>query len=359
MGSFVLSGASVNGFIERGPRSIFQEPGREQAGRTAGSSWHQPHGAGRPVGFYAHGLSASTSVGGGRPASLPCDDEAYVSEQMEFLGWTVSALVHGFILAVSAVASFQTVSLSAMPQKEPFRWEVSLMTAPKVESMVAQSVQAQAASEAVGTDLLPTADAQPSQQVSEYSHHREESVLGDAEAVEPVTRPSAPHLPSVSGQAAGSAEQTARTPAIVNPATALLPPPEVESQQESSSLQVDTQLESPTVLQRPPVVTRSLVTQTTVPDYGWLMEELRTKLERVKAYPASAKAARAQGRVVVQVHIQGDGRLLNPEIEESSGYPMLDHAAVEALRAASPLRLEHILGDGSVVMLVPLNYQLE
>jgi protein TonB len=83
------------------------------------------------------------------------------------------------------------------------------------------------------------------------------------------------------------------------------------------------------------------------------------RLERVKVYPASAKASGAQGRVVVQVSIHGDGSMTNSGIEETSGYPVLDQAALDAVRAASPLKLAHVLDGPPIVMLVPLNYQLE
>jgi len=96
-----------------------------------------------------------------------------------------------------------------------------------------------------------------------------------------------------------------------------------------------------------------------LPDYGWLMDTLRAKLERVKVYPASAKAGHVQGRVVVQVSIDGDDRIANSEIEESSGYPVLDQAALDTLQAASPLALSHRLDGPPIVMLIPLNYQLE
>ncbi len=295
------------------------------------------------------------------PIQSGLQSDRYESEQMVLLGWSVSAFAHGSILVVAAVINFHTTIYAAAPQKEPFRWEVSLMAAPETESIVALGVQAQAALESVEPDLLPVSDAQPSSQASEYSPHQDQSALRDVEAAESNSRPSIPRSQAASGQSASLLEQAVRTAAlaVANPAPSVLPPPQVERQRESNSLQVETHLEVPTVLQRPQAVTRPLITQTAFPDYGWLMEELRTKLERVKAYPVSAKAAHAQGRVVVQVRIQADGRLLNPEIEESSGYPTLDQAALEALRAASPLRLEHGLDDGSVVMLVPLNYQLE
>ncbi|MCS6286525.1 MAG: energy transducer TonB [Nitrospira sp.] len=300
---------------------------------------------------------------GGREISIQSvpQSERYESEQLALLGWSISAFAHGIILAVAAVINFHAMVHTALPKNELFRWDVSLMAAPKTESVMAQGVQAQAAPEAVETDLLPNPDAQPMHKASEHSHRLYESTRSDIETAKSNPRPNAPHPRSAPDQSPISREQAVRTEAlaVANPATSVLPPPQVESQQESSHLQVETQLENPTVLQRPQPVTRSLITQTALPDYGWLMEELRTKLERVKAYPISAKAAHAQGRVVVQVRIRADGHLLNPEVEESSGYPMLDQAALEALRAASPLQLEHGLRDGSIVMLVPLNYQLE
>ena len=138
-----------------------------------------------------------------------------------------------------------------------------------------------------------------------------------------------------------------------------LPPPDVAAQRDAKTIQVEMEIEHPTVLQRPQSVTRPLITRTAYPDYGWLMDALRTKVDEVKVYPRAAKLAHAKGRVVVQVSIQGDGRIVSPEIEESSGYPMLDQAALDTVLAASPLKLDHLLEGMSVVMLVPLNYQLE
>lgn len=87
----------------------------------------------------------------------------------------------------------------------------------------------------------------------------------------------------------------------------------------------------------------------------WLMDTLRTKLERVKTYPTSEKINHWKGCMVVQVRIEGDDRIANPEIEESVGHPALDRAALEALQAASPLMLAHDLDGRPVVMLVQLS----
>lgn len=330
-------------------------------------SWRRPHRPGLAAAYSFQSTPGFVrrrqvaSVGGGSPASSTFLEDGHEYEQTVLLGWSISALVHGSLLTVVAVFNLHTALTSAIPQKQPFRWDVSLIAAPKDEPMVAQGVQAQSAPEEDAADLQLTDDARPAQQESEYSHPSEESFLPEADVPQVASRPSAPRSPSVSDRSVVSAEQAVKTApmAVTTPATSLIPPPQVESPQESSSLQVETQLESPMVLQRPQAVTRDLLTRTTFPDYTWLMDVLRRKLEVVKAYPASAKAAHAQGRVVVQVRIQRDGHLVNPEIEESSGYPMLDQAALDALRAASPLRLDHDLEETPVVMLVPLNYQLE
>lgn len=357
----------MNSFSRNAQLSVSPEQKRVRSGVEVRPPRYQPNQAALSAGYWGQSVLGSAprrpigSGGQGIPIQSVLQSDRYECEQAELLGWGVSALVHGFILAVAAVVSLHTAHISAMPQKAPFRWDVSLMAAPKNELMEAQNIQTQEESIQAVPDLQTTADTRPAQEVSESSNHPEDSWLAESLSSEVVLSPSPPRRSPISGQSAVPTEQTVQTAAMVvtNPATSFLPPPQVESLAESSSLEVETQLETPNVLQRPQAVMRSTITRTAFPDYGWLMEELRAKLERIKAYPAAARAAHAQGRVIVQVRVQGDGRLLNPEIEESSGYPALDQAALEALHAASPLKLEHVLGEASVVMLVPLNYQLE
>ncbi|MDD4932471.1 MAG: energy transducer TonB [Methylacidiphilaceae bacterium] len=50
------------------------------------------------------------------------------------------------------------------------------------------------------------------------------------------------------------------------------------------------------------------------------------------AYPASAKAAGHQGRVIVRVHVSADGRAESVDLLHSSGYGELDQAALGAVR---------------------------
>lgn len=304
----------------------------------------------------------ASATAGRRVMSRSCfEEEVYKSEQTTLLGWSVSALVHGVFLAVVAVFSFHMAPSRAIPQKEPFRWEVSLLAAPKAETMVADGIQPQEAASVAETDPGETTDARSSEQVAEFSTHPARSVRQEeiAQTVSFRQRTAGPVSASDSLPEESDRLNHATIMPAASPAGSVLPPPEVESQYDSNRLQVETQLESPTVLQRPQSVSRPVVNRTTLPDYTWLMDTLRTKLERVKVYPPAAKANHSQGRVVVQISVLDDGRIANPEIEESSGHPVLDQAALDALRAASPLTLGHRLEATPIVMLVPLNYQLE
>lgn len=277
------------------------------------------------------------------------------------LGWSVSALVHGAVLAVAAVVTLHVPMLSVPPQKQPFRWEVSLMAAPREEPLSAEGLQA---SDAVTeAEVPPAVNAGGSAQAAGETDHPQEAPLPETVLAERLSQPSSRPASFV---ADGAAALWTDRPAWPDPATvgrqgasASLPPPDVESQRDSPRVEVATEPESPMVRQRPEPVFREVITRSTSPDYTWLMEVLRRRLDRVKVYPYWAKASHVEGRVVVQVSVDRDGRLLNPTVEESSGLPVLDHAALESVRAASPLTLDHALDSPSVVMLVPLHYQLE
>lgn len=284
----------------------------------------------------------------------------YEPKPARFLGWSISVLVHACLLAAVVLSNLYMSPLRAMPLKEPFRWEVSLMAAPTVEAVMADGVESQETAPLAEIDPGDMADARPVEQVEAYSSHQNESVIQEmtTPAVSPRQQADQERVFEKSRRKVHDLKSVAAVP-VMRSSEPVLPPPEVEHQRDSDRLQVETQPESPTVLQRPQALMRPLVSRITLPDYGWLMNTLRAKLERVKVYPASAKAGHIQGRVVVQVSIYGDGRIANPEIEESSGYPVLDQAALDALQAASPLTLNHRLDGPPIVMLIPLNYQLE
>ena len=80
---------------------------------------------------------------------------------------------------------------------------------------------------------------------------------------------------------------------------------------------------------------------------------LRAWLERHKRYPRRARRRREQGVVVLRFVADRAGAVLDLEVENSSGHPLLDDAALDMVRRAQPLpemppgmresRAEHLL----------------
>ena len=63
---------------------------------------------------------------------------------------------------------------------------------------------------------------------------------------------------------------------------------------------------------------------------------VRRKIESSKKYPVSAQTAGIEGRTSVKMTILKDGRLRKAEVMKSSGYEILDRAALQSVRDAAP-----------------------
>ena len=94
-------------------------------------------------------------------------------------------------------------------------------------------------------------------------------------------------------------------------------------------------------------------------DYGWLSEVILRRVEELKRYPASARADRAEGKVVVKAVIDESGSISEVDVFQSSGYPTLDEAAIQTMRQAAPLHLPHPLGQSRMTIKIPMNYRLD
>ncbi|MGO8917381.1 MAG: energy transducer TonB, partial [Stellaceae bacterium] len=66
-------------------------------------------------------------------------------------------------------------------------------------------------------------------------------------------------------------------------------------------------------------------------------DRLKRWLNKYKRYPEPAQKDKQQGQLVVSFTILRDGTVLDPRIEHSSGFPLLDAAALQMLRDASPV----------------------
>lgn len=83
-------------------------------------------------------------------------------------------------------------------------------------------------------------------------------------------------------------------------------------------------------------------------------------LSQYRRYPASARRARLEGTVEIVVVLLPDGRLVQQRIAQSSGHAVLDQAALELLRRASPVPAATFeSGDAAQLELhLPIVYRL-
>ncbi len=90
-----------------------------------------------------------------------------------------------------------------------------------------------------------------------------------------------------------------------------------------------------------------------------LLGELQTDLSQFLVYPPLARQRGWEGTVLLGLRVESDGRLDGIHIEHSSGYPVLDHSALNSL-----IRLGHLaeastwLGGHNMDMQLPVIYRL-
>jgi protein TonB len=82
-------------------------------------------------------------------------------------------------------------------------------------------------------------------------------------------------------------------------------------------------------------------------------------LAHYRTYPLEARRARIEGVVELRVTLMADGRLVDARVEQSSGHPLLDRAALDLLARASPLPGEFASGGtGQVELQLPIVYRM-
>lgn len=81
------------------------------------------------------------------------------------------------------------------------------------------------------------------------------------------------------------------------------------------------------------------------------------RLNAVKAYPASARARRQQGVVLIRFTLDRKGNLLTVALERSSGFALLDREAVALPKRASPLPPPpEDIGGERIELVVPVEF---
>lgn len=77
-------------------------------------------------------------------------------------------------------------------------------------------------------------------------------------------------------------------------------------------------------------------TDVTVGNAADYYTQLTRRLGQYRYYPKSALEAQQEGRVVVRILIARDGRLIDVQVEQSSGWPAIDAAETDTVRRAAP-----------------------
>jgi periplasmic protein TonB len=291
-----------------------------------------------------------------------------------------SLCLHSLALAMGVSVALQTSEPKIVTQSSTFRWDVSLVTAPVFEP-VTSDVPDEALSAPPQEHQSPPSQNFRQAALSDSPNHssrlRQESSLKSKKQTftprkfeslangQPIPTMSSEQDQAVSpsGKSASHPQPEKRKTNHLTPFTqglvATLPPPVEKVMNQSDQVRQPAMVEVPRVLQRPRAFQRQVRIRETKPDYGWLIHDLRTQLERLKFYPQRARLNKWEGKVVIQMKIHDDGHLSDAAVEESSGFPILDQTALAIIHQASPLELDHPLLAKTVILSVPLTFRLE
>ena len=294
--------------------------------------------------------------------------------RLQWQGWIYSVAFHA-VVGASALALVSGLKISVEP--DPFNWHVVMVDVPQAQPSV------DALSEVKPTPPKPqVAEAQPApaqptvetvQRVVQPVHpvpklaQREVTTVNQTASV--VTQPvqhsetSTSVAPSATREAVVQEEQVVATHAAItqHTTTPVMTEPPVTRQDAESVVQhtpVETTGESTAHSQAPAVQQTVSLTAPSKADYGWLVKALLGRLDQLKNYPQLARINHWEGKVILRAVIKDDGQVLMIDVHESSGRSILDDDAIETLRRASPLKLDHPLGKPQVAILMPISYAL-
>lgn len=95
-------------------------------------------------------------------------------------------------------------------------------------------------------------------------------------------------------------------------------------------------------------------------EVGAWQKSLMLALAQAKTYPKSARNARAEGKVTLTVSIDSYGRVQSRRVEESSGWPALDQAALRLIDGFDRLPAPPgAMGTGPFDLRVPIAYRFK
>lgn len=308
------------------------------------------------------------------------------------LGWLVSILLHG---AVALIVLILVTQAQLSPQGEPFKWNVAMVSPTQPVTPTASPPHQSTAPSVPPPPKTPTspvqqnAPAQPLAAPQPLAQQAtpsitEQTTVTPMVAEPPTPTPLEPVTPLQSAAPTARSAEPIRHEAVVQRAPEASPiqkpaeePPIVPVPSDThtapstpSATPVSPPIQTGTLSQTPTPLTDAVPAQTAAiaqapanapmkRDYGWLSEAILRRVEGLKRYPASARAERAEGKVVVKAVISEDGSISEMEVFQSSGHPDLDKAAMDTMKQAAPFHLPHPLGQPRMTIKIPMSYRLD
>jgi periplasmic protein TonB len=255
--------------------------------------------------------------------------------------------------------------------KEPFKWDVTLIEPQRIQE--ARQAEVTPPQDPVKPTLRPIAPA-PSkpQMVTQEVQTREVPEIREKPPTE-VQQPKQVMVKPVTSIiehkvmtaepviAAAPVQQSVTQPMIAEaPAFEATPTPDDSSPHATSMPATVASSEAEPVVREsaPQVAMATSPTPSIKVDHGWLADSLRRRLAELKRYPSTARLNGWEGKVVLRAVIRADGHLSEVKVHRSSGYDVLDNAAMEAIRLVCPLHMHQPLGTSEVAVYVPIVYSL-
>lgn len=294
--------------------------------------------------------------------------------RLQWQGWICSVVFHA-VVGTCALALVSGLKISVEP--DPFNWHVVMVDVPQAQPSVDALSEARPAppkprvAEAQPVPAQPMVETvqrvvQPVHPIPQIVQRESTTVNQTASVVTQAAQPSETNTsvaPTATRESVVQDEQIVETRAAVTQQTAapfVAEPPVIHQNTEPVVQNTPGETNGETAASSPSPVAEQTGAKTapTKADYGWLVKALLGRLDQLKNYPQLARINHWEGKVILRAVIKDDGQVLMIDVHESSGRSILDDDAIETLRRASPLKLDHPLGKPQVAILMPISYAL-
>ncbi|MGQ0555584.1 MAG: TonB family protein [Nitrospiraceae bacterium] len=284
-----------------------------------------------------------------------------------FPAWGVSVTLHGVVVGLAFLFAAQVTPIL---QENLFQWDVALVQSTNqdatseqrepvqtpdpqpVKKVVAARTKSVPDASQPGTEVMPV--AQKIEPVPPIERQVEVSQLTE----EPMEQ-RAVDMPAPVAEPTVEAKESQAQPVQEEPVAVVSAP--VSSSDTALVQEAPVQASSPLRSEEaaPIQVAKASPSGSEIKaDNRWLAESLWRRVAELKRYPSSARISGQEGKVILKAVIRSDGHLADVSIQRSSGYELLDAAAIEAVKLACPLHMKHALDKPQIVVSLPIVYSL-